>query len=57
MKPTHLDNLTILAYFEVTQRACGYKGLCFINTTRLAQLHLDNSIAVANAAIAKAMVA
>lgn len=48
---TQADHDTILAYFAVTQRAAGYKGTCLICVSRLAELHLDNSIAFADLAI------
>ena len=53
MKIDSQDNQTILAYFTARHRAAGYKGFCAINTKRLAELHLESSIEIANDAIAK----
>lgn len=53
MKIDSQDNQTILAYFTARHRAAGYKGFCAINTKRLAELHLESSIEIANKAIEK----
>ena len=48
------DSETVLMYFTSEQRKIGYKGLCAINITRLAEIHLSTSIQIANNALKKA---
>ena len=53
---TNDDHETVLAYVTAKHRGNGYKGPCFIFLPRLAELHLENSINMANQAIKKMMV-
>lgn len=56
MQLTQDDHSTILAYFVANYRAAGYEGPVFICIKRLAEIHLENSISMANQAIKKMMV-
>ncbi len=51
MNLTRDDHDTILAYLVARHRAAGYKGVCLISVHRLAEIHLENSINIANEAI------
>lgn len=37
------DTKTILAYFRNVQKQRGYKGPCFINLTRLEEIHMPSA--------------
>lgn len=48
------DAETVLRYFRSEKLKTGYTGLCAINLSRLAEIHLKDSILTANEAIKKA---
>ena len=54
MKLNNDDHQTVLTYFTARHRDDGYKGPCFINLKRLAEIHLSGSKEIALSAINKA---
>lgn len=49
-----VDGETVLRYFSSEKRRSGYTGLCAINISILAKIHLEKSIQIASEAIKKA---
>lgn len=52
---TSEDHETISAYFKSEQNKSGYHGPCFISLERLSELHMIQSMNIANNAIQSAI--